>query len=55
MLFVALQFAKFKLNNINAILILLAAIILLLIKKVNVVWIIIGSAAMGWLLASAKL
>ncbi|MGA7721304.1 MAG: chromate efflux transporter [Ignavibacteriaceae bacterium] len=55
MLSVALLFAKSTLNNINAILILLAAIILLLIKKVNVVWIIIGSAAMGWLLALAKL
>jgi chromate transporter len=55
MLSVALLFAKSTLNNLNAILILLAAIILLLIKKMNVVWIIIGSAATGWLLTLAKL
>jgi hypothetical protein len=48
-------FAKSTLNNINAILILLAAIILLLLKKVNVVWIIMGSAATGWMLALAKM
>ncbi len=52
---VTLLFAKSTLNNINAILILLAAIILLLLKKVNVVWIIMGSAATGWMLALAKM
>jgi chromate transporter len=54
MLSVTILLSKTALINIGSIIILLLAIILLVVKKVNATWIILGSAAAGWLLFLIK-
>lgn len=55
MLSVTILLAKTALINIGTLIIFLLAVIFVLIKKVNVVWIILGSAVTGWLLSLLKI
>jgi chromate transporter len=54
MLSVTILLSKTALINIGSIIILLLAVVLLVVKKVNATWIILGSAAAGWLLFLIK-
>ncbi|MDR3627674.1 MAG: chromate efflux transporter [Ignavibacteriaceae bacterium] len=55
MLSVTLLLAKTALTNLSSVIIFLLAVILLVIKNVNAVWIILGSAAAGWALFLLKI
>ena len=55
MLSVTIILTKTALISLSSLFILLLAMLLVIVKKVNAVWIILGSAAAGWLMSLIKI